>query len=95
MEKVEYQNTCISGVCNTDYKVVYLGDTLNPNSNNHWELEYNGLNYFQVCGNLSKLNDQYVINGVPLTEANFDSDYCPGLPEGRRPCRCKGYKPDC
>lgn len=74
-EKVEYQNPCVSGVCYTDYKVVYLGDTLTPNSNNHWELEYNGLNYFQVCGNLSKLNDQYVINGVPLTEANFDSDY--------------------
>ena len=54
---------------------VYLGDTLTQNQNGIWEIEYAGLNYFQVSGRLTELNERYVINGVPLIEANFDSDY--------------------
>ena len=70
-----YPQPCILENCLTDYKVVYLGDTLLQNSNGFWEVNYSGLNYFQVCGKLSELNDDYVINKVPLIEANFDSDY--------------------
>tara|TARA_B110001452_G_scaffold208733_1_gene179007 strand:- start:319 stop:972 length:654 start_codon:yes stop_codon:yes gene_type:complete len=70
----DYPLPC-SGDCTTNYKVVYLGDTLTKNQNGIWEIEYAGLNYFQVSGKLSELNERYVINGVPLIEANFDSDY--------------------
>ena len=69
-----YPDPCL-GDCATNYKVVYLGDTLTQNQNGIWEIEYAGLNYFQVSGRLSELNERYVINGVPLIEANFDSDY--------------------
>jgi len=70
----DYPLPCL-GDCTTNYKVVYLGDTLTQNPNGIWEIEYAGLNYFQVSGKLSELNERYVINGVPLIEANFDSDY--------------------
>jgi hypothetical protein len=70
----DYPLPCI-GDCTTNYKVVYLGDTLTQNQNGIWEIEYAGLNYFQVSGKLSELNERYVVNGVPLIEANFDSDY--------------------
>ena len=33
------------------------------------------MNYFQVKGELSEVNEQYVINGVPLVETRYDSDY--------------------
>ena len=70
----DYPLPCI-GDCTTNYKVVYLGDTLTQNQSGIWEIEYAGLNYFQVSGKLSELNERYVVNGVPLIEANFDSDY--------------------
>jgi hypothetical protein len=38
-------------------------------------LKWDGLNYFQVKGELSTLNEQYVINKVPLIETRYDSDY--------------------
>ena len=70
----DYPDPCL-GDCATNYKVVYLGDTLTQNQNGIWEIEYAGLNYFQVSGRLTELNERYVINGVPQIEANFDSDY--------------------
>ena len=71
----DYPHPCLFENCSTDFNLVYLGDTLSQNSNGYWEIDYAGLNYFQIYGKLSELNDRYVINNVPLTEANFDSDY--------------------
>ena len=71
----DYPHPCLFENCSTDFNLVYLGDTLSQNSNGYWEIDYAGLNYFQIYGKLSELNDRYVINKVPLTEANFDSDY--------------------
>ena len=34
-----------------------------------------GLNYFTIKGELDLLDPEYVINGVPLIETSFDSDY--------------------
>ena len=69
-----HQSPC-NGNCDGNYKVIYQGIPISPNSNGYYEIDWNGLNYFQIEGNLTPLNDQYVINGVPLIEANFDSDY--------------------
>ena len=72
-EKI-YETPC-NGDCDTSYEVIYKNTFISPNSNGHYEIDWDGLNYFQIEGQLSELKDTYVINGVPLIEANFDSDY--------------------
>ena len=69
-----HQSPC-DGNCDTYYDVVYENQIINPNSNGYYEVDWNGLNYFQIKGRLTPLNDQYIINDVPLIEAKFDSDY--------------------
>lgn len=69
-----YQTPC-DGNCNTNYTVIYKADTVPINANGYYEIEWDGLNYFQIQGQLSELNEDYVINKVPLVSANFDSDY--------------------
>jgi len=69
-----HQDLCI-GNCDANYEVIYKGLPIQPNSNGFYEIQWDGLNYFQIEGQLSELNDQYVINGIPLIQANFDSDY--------------------
>ena len=64
---------CI-GDCETLYRVLYKNQPVSIN-NGYYEITWDDLDYFQIEGNLSTLNDQYVINDVPLIEANFDSDY--------------------
>ena len=70
-----HQDVCINGNCDANYIVVYKNQEIFPNGNGHYEIQWDGLNYFQVKGALTPLNDQYVINGIPLIAANFDSDY--------------------
>ena len=70
-----YPHPCVNDNCLADYRVVYLGDSLNENSDGYYEIQYAGLNYFQVIGKLSELNERYIINEVPLVAAGFDSDY--------------------
>ena len=65
---------CI-GDCGTNYEIIYKNSPILPNSDGYYEIGWDGLNYFQVKGNLTELNEEYIINGVPLIEANFDSDY--------------------
>ena len=69
-----HQSPC-DGNCDTYYDVVYENQIISPNSNGYYEIDWNGLNYFQIKGRLTPLNNQYVINDVPLVEAKFDSDY--------------------
>ena len=69
-----HQSPC-DGNCDTHYDVIYENQIISPNSNGYYEVDYSGLNYFQVKGRLTPVNNQYVVNGVPLVEAKFDSDY--------------------
>ena len=71
-EKI-YPTPC-NADCETSYELIYKNQTLYPN-NGYYEVEWDDLNYFQISGYLTPLNDQYVINDVPLVEAKFDSDY--------------------
>lgn len=59
--------------CNSEYIVSSPNATLQPDG--YWHVKYIGANYFKVSGTASKLNPQFETNGVPLIEANFDSDY--------------------
>lgn len=69
-----YPPACLEG-CNAKYKIIYAGEVINPNVDGVYEIEWKGLNYFQIEGEMSKLNPRYIINKVPLIEVNFDSDY--------------------
>jgi len=69
-----HQSVC-DGNCDATHIVVYKNQEIFPNGNGHYEIEWDGLNYFQIRGLLTPMNDQYVINGVPLIETRYDSDY--------------------
>ena len=71
-----HQNLCITGDCETQFIVVYENQEIFPNANGHYEVEWNGLEYFQVKGQLSHLNRDYCnADGIPFIETRFDSDY--------------------
>ena len=70
-----HQDVCVNGNCDANYIVVYKNQEILPNINGHFEIDWDGLNYFQIKGALTPMNDQYVINGIPLVETRFDSDY--------------------
>ena len=59
------------GECDANYTILYKLDTIKQNPNGFYEIGWEGLNYFQI----TELHPQYVINGVPLVSAGFDSDY--------------------
>jgi hypothetical protein len=69
-----YPPTCPTG-CDAKYKVIYAGEDIGINVDGFYEIEWKGLNYFQIEGVMSELDPHYVINKVPLIEVNFDSDY--------------------
>ena len=69
-----HQSVC-DGNCDATHIVVYKNQEIFPNGNGDYEIEWDGLNYFQIKGLLTPLNDQYVINGIPLVETKYDSDY--------------------
>ena len=67
---------CIDGDCNARF---YIDEQVQPNAyqdvNNYWHIEFNGPKYFTIRGELDQLSDEYIINGVPLIETVYDSDY--------------------
>lgn len=40
-----------------------------------WHIKHAGLNYFTIKGTTAQLDPHYVINGVPLVETGFDSNF--------------------
>jgi len=68
------QTPC-NGDCETSYEVIYKNQLMTVNLDGYYEVEWDDLNYFQISGNLTPLNDDYVLNNIPLIEARFDSDY--------------------
>jgi hypothetical protein len=67
---------CSDGSCGTYFEI---DQTVSPGTyqdvNGYWHIPYRGLNYFTIKGNIDQLDPKYVINGVPLVETVFDSDY--------------------
>ena len=63
-----------NGDCETSYTVIYKNQPINPNQDDYYEIEWDGLNYFQIEGHLSELRPKFVVNGIPLIEVNFDTD---------------------
>jgi hypothetical protein len=74
------QNTipypCINGDCNADF---FIDPLVSPgvyqDQNEFWHIEYQGFNYFTIKGNTSVLHSDYIVDGTPIIETMFDSDY--------------------
>ena len=66
---------CI-GDCDTAF---YIDPLVSPgvyqDDNDYWHIEHQGIQYFTIKGNTSELHPDYIINGVPLIETVFDSNY--------------------
>ena len=71
-----YAYPCLDGDCDT---VFYIDPLVSPgvyeDENGYWHVEHQGFNYFTIKGNTSELHPDYVVNGVPLIETIFDSNY--------------------
>jgi hypothetical protein len=70
-----FPDICLNGDCESQFRVIYKNQEIYPNINGYYEIDWDGLDYFQVKGQLSELNEYYINNGIPLIETKFDSDY--------------------
>lgn len=67
---------CLDGDCSTFFEIDPL---VSPNvyqdENGFYHIEHHGINYFTIQGQLDELHPDYVVNGVPIVETAYDSDY--------------------
>ena len=67
---------CLDGDCNSFFEIDPLvSPGVYQDNNGYWHIEHQGFNYFTIKGQLDELHPDYVVNGVPLIETVFDSDY--------------------
>jgi len=69
-------NPCVDGNCDASF---YIDVTQNPGSYQDaqgvWHVKWSGLNYFRVKGQTDELSPEYIVNGVPLIETSYDSNF--------------------
>ena len=67
---------CINGDCEAVFTINPLSQ---PNAyqdnNGYWHVFHEGINYFTIDGNLSKLYPEFEVKGEPLVETGYDSNY--------------------
>lgn len=68
------ENVCLTDDCIVDFRIEYVNE-VTQDENGYWHIQWEGLNYFTVKGEISEFNPEYEVNGVPLIETRFDSDY--------------------
>ena len=67
---------CLDGDCNIEFAIDPLvSPGVYQDINGYWHISHQGIQYFTLKGNTSKLHPDYIINGVPLIETIFDSNY--------------------
>ena len=67
---------CLDGDCNSTFQVKYKNQIITPNINGEYNITWEGLNYFQIVGQLEKMEGEYThINGIPQIDCMYDSDY--------------------
>ena len=67
---------CLSGDCDAYFEIDPLvSPGVYQDGNGYFHIEHQGYNYFTIKGQLDELHPDYVVNGVPLVETLFDSDY--------------------
>ena len=67
---------CLSGDCESFFEIDPLvSPGVYQDANGYFHIEHQGYNYFTIKGQLDELHPDYVVNGVPLVETIFDSNY--------------------
>ena len=67
---------CLGGDCNVEFIIDPLvSPGVYQDINGYWHISHNDIQYFTIKGITSELHPDYMINGVPLIETIFDSDY--------------------
>ena len=67
---------CLDGECNTYFEIDPLvSPGVYQDENGYFHIEHQGYNYFTIQGQLDELHPDYVVNGIPLVETIYDSDY--------------------
>ena len=84
------------GDCSAEF---FVDSTVNEGSyvdeNGFYVVKHSGFNYFTVKGELSNMNSEFVVNGTPLVETKFDSDYSvDNTSDNNLPLNIVGYEED-
>ena len=67
---------CLDGDCSINFEIDPLvSPGVYQDENEYWHIEHQGYNYFTIKGITSNLHPDYIVNGVPLIETIFDSNY--------------------
>ena len=75
-EEISSPYPCLDGDCDAYFEIDPLvSPGVYQDDNGYWHIEHQGYNYFTIKGQLDELHPDYVVNGVPLVETLFDSDY--------------------
>ena len=75
-EEITSPYPCLDGNCDTFFEIDPLvSPGVYQDENGYWHIEHQGYNYFTIKGQLDELHPDYVVNGVPLIETIFDSNY--------------------
>jgi hypothetical protein len=75
-EDIRDSSPCVDGNCDASF---YIDAVQNPGSYQDaqgvWHVKWSGLNYFRIKGQTDQLNSEYIVNGVPLIETGYDSNF--------------------
>lgn len=75
-EEITSPYPCLDGNCDAYFEIDPLvSPGVYQDNNGYWHIEHQGYNYFTIQGQLDELHPDYVVNGVPLIETVYDSDY--------------------
>ena len=67
---------CLDRDCSTFFEIDPLvSPGVYQDENGYFHIEHQGYNYFTIQGQLDELHPDYVVNGIPLVETIYDSDY--------------------
>ena len=75
-KQVKWPYPCVNGICNAEFVIDSISSPgAKLHSDGYWRVKYQNLNYFTIRGQVSELDSHYIVNGVPLIETQYDSDY--------------------
>ena len=67
---------CPDGNCDAECVVdIQQNPGSYKDANGIWHVKHSGLNYFRIKGTTDPLVASYIVNGVPLMETGYDSNY--------------------
>ena len=84
---------CLDGKCSTYFEIdPKVSPGVYQDNNGFHHIQHHGPKYFTISGILSELDPYYVINGIPLIEVKYNSDYWILIDENKPPLNIAGYK---